>query len=261
MSDKIVFSYWDTVIYSDKEVPVADFLRNIEHDFEVNHKADSFAVFFDEENKKFFMNVNGKKYEVVFQDDVQEKLNKCEYNSLLIKLISLANETKRLLDEEAIKKTREEVINRIDNSFYEEMETPENYQIYLDYLEEKLSNTDNEEEKRVIDTKMANIIKILGDMRKSNSRVMINPLERKYNVVSYLYELLEKSESLDQKDRIEIAKEVKKIVIDYKKLQNDKVKGKVKDNFVLPLDILNRISDLEQKISLLSSEPERKNSK
>ena len=252
MSDTIVFTYWESVIYGKEEIPVQELLNKIDESLNVYSNVRYFGVYYNEKEKKYFIKIDGQKYEAVFQDEVKEIINNGGNNTLTLRLNLLANKTKQMEDETAIKETRKEIIERIDKSNYEEIETPENYQIYLEYLEDKLSTAKTNEEKRLIDTKMANIIRILGDIRKSNTPIVTNPLELKYDIVSYLKDILDKCNLLERKDQIFVAKEVKKIILEYKKLQNDIAKGKNKENNILPVEILDKINELEQKIMLLS---------
>lgn len=254
MLDKAVFTYWDTVIYGNTELPVQELFNTIDDSLS-KHDTKYYGVYFDEKEKQFIIKIDTIKYLAVFQDEVNEMINEGGNNSLTLRLLLLANKTKQMQDEIAIKTTRESIIDKINSSNYEEIETPENYQIYLEYLEEQLAKAETDAEKRLIDTKMANIIKILGDIRKSDTQLITNPLELKYDIVGYLNEILGKCKLLERKDQITVAKEVKRIIIEYKKLQNNIAKGKNKDkdNNVLPIAILDQISQLEQKVMLLSN--------
>ena len=257
-NNQIVFTEWYTAIINSyderRELPTPKFLKGLESKLESTEH----NVFYDKDEKKFIITYAGKDYDVVLNSNDQQCLLNEEYSPLILKLLWLASKEKQYNDEAALQRVRQQKINTYVKSNYEALETIEDYELYLDYLKVSLKKAKTMEEKNTINTKIATIVQILKEMRKKQDNQIYNPLNLELHINRFIYNIIKKLNNLSDKDRQEIAIELKRILLDYKKIVDDyhqkKDNGLIIGNPLMPTEILERIVDVEFKVeSLLKS--------
>lgn len=257
-NNKIVFTDWyEVIINSNKgktEIPVPRFLRELDRRLE----KEDFSISFYEDNKEIFIIYDGIEYKVILNRTEQEKLESGEYSPLILKLLWLASKEKRYNDEQALQAVRKTKIEAIIKSNYEDLETVEDYELLLEYLQLALKKSKTPEEKNANNTKIANVVQIIKSMKQEEEEKKENPLNLKMYINKFIYNALGQVEQLDPKNRGVLAQELKKIIIDFKKQVEDynkkKEAGLFLGNPMVPMNILERIIDVEFKIkSILKS--------
>ena len=251
-SNKIVFTDWYTVsiISNDREIelPVPKFLKELEKEL----KGKDYNVFFNSSNNKFIITYDGVDYDVIFNQTEQKNILSHNYSPLVLKLLYLATKEKKYNDEEALQAVRKKKVEVMDDSNYEVIETVEDYELYLDYLKANLKKVKNNSEKNVINTKIANIVQIIDKMKKEKKQQEENPLNLQMHINRFVYDILKDIDKLDETNRKKIAGELKKILLDFKKMVDDYNKKKANGLFLgdpmVPMEILERIIDVEFKI-------------
>ena len=252
--NQIVFTDWYTVNVCTaktndiKEIPVPKFLRELER----NLKGMDYNITFDEESNEFDITYKGKNYEVVLNKDDQISLVTNEYSALVLKLRWLTSLDKKYTDEFELIKYREERLKQIIESNYEDMKTLEDYEILLGFLNQSLKKVKTEEEKNTINTKISAILPTIDELRKEEKEKKENPLSLRLHLNRFIYNALGKIDALNDEDRVALAGELKKILIDFKQIVDDYNKNK-DDGLVIgdpmfPSSILQRIIDIEFKI-------------
>lgn len=254
INNQMVFTDWYKVTicssrgYVEKEIPVPKFLKELEK----NLKSLEYNIVFDEDINKFMITYDGVDYDVILNNTEQKCLETKQYSPLILKLLWLATLDKKYTDEIELQKYREERINSIIKSNYEDMVTLEDHELYLEYLNASLKKTKQEDERNTINTKIAAIIPIIDKLRKEESQKVKNPLNLRLYINRFIYDALKQIDELDDEDRIALAGELKLILIDFKKIVDEynakKDKGLVIGDPMLPSSILERIIDLEFKI-------------
>lgn len=250
---EILFTDKGTVIYSTPrgvfEKPASKFLREVEK----KYKKDGYGVFFDKDNNKFTMNFNGIDYDVKLTKESEESLQPTNgepnYTPLVLKLLYMSmieEQYNNYLNAIAVRKAK---IKEINDSFYETMETLEDHEIYLDYLDEEYKKAKTKEQRDVINTKVAYLAPIVQELRAKEKQKRDNPLNLKYHINRFVIELLEKAKQLDDAKRLKIANLLKKIVQEYQRIVNEYNRRSkntiVLGNPLLSLEILGKIVDVE----------------
>lgn len=254
-SNQVVFTDWYMVSINDDnnryEIPVPKFLKELEKKLE----SKSYNVFFDNEKKVFYITYCGVDYDVILNNKEQNSLLSNNYSPLVLKLLWLASLEKKYNDEAALQNVRKAKIEAIIKSNYEDMESLEDYELFLDYLKSSLKNAKTIEEKNTINTKIANIVKTINEMKKEEKQKEENPLNLQLYINRYIYDILKQVNKLDEKDRKKVAAELRKILVDFKKIVDDYNKKKDTGLFIgnpmLPMDILERIIDVEFELKTL----------
>ena len=254
----VVFTDWYSVIVNtdnvSKEIAIPKFLRELEKKLE----SKEYNVFYNEKQKKFYITYEGIDYSVIFNNDEQKSLESNDYTPLILKLFWLTSLEKKYNDEKAFQTARKEKINSINNSNYEDIETIEDYELYLDYLKELLKKAKTQEEKNAINTKIVNIVQIVSKMKKEVKEKEENPLNLQMYINKTIYNVLKQVDKLNNEEKKEITSELRTIIVDFKKQVDDynkkKNSGLFFGNPMVPMDILERIIDVEYKVkSLLKS--------
>ncbi len=257
-NNKIVFTDWYEVIIilEDKkiEVPVPKFLKELDRGL----SKEEYSISFYDDKKEFFITYKGTEYKVILNQTEQEKLESEEYSPLIIKLLLLTSKEKEINDEQALQAVRKTKIDAIIRSNYEDLETVEDYELLLEYLQLALKKSKTPEEKNVNNTKIANVVQIITSMKQEEKEKKENPLNLQMYINKFIYNDLAQVEQLDPKNRGALAQELKKIIIDFRKQVEDynkkKESGLFLGNPMVPMNILERIIDVEFKIkSVLKS--------
>ena len=242
--EKIVFTDWYTVIIgNDSEIAVTKFLKELEKKIE----SKNYNVFYDD--KKFIITYNGIDYNVILPFESEKSLQSTEYTSLTMTLLFLASREKKINSERELQEVRKVKIEAIDDSSYENIESLEDYELYLEYLKKRINSAKTKEERNAINVKIASIIRIISDKKESEKQKIQNPLDLQMHIYRFIYNLLDKVKLLDLSNRKKIIQELKEILNDfhnrvkkyYERKDNDLIIG----NPMVPMDILDRIVNLE----------------
>ncbi len=254
-NNQIVFTDWYTVILilngKKYEMPIPKFLK------ELDKKIDSreYNVFFSEKQRQFSITYDGVDCSVVLNKNEQDSLLSGDYSPLILKLLLLASKEKEYNDEAAIQAVRKAKIEAFIRSNYADMETLEDHELYLDYLKVSLKKKKNANEKVIINTKIANLVKIIEKLKKEEKEKKENPLSLSLHINKIIFNLLKDLDKLDEKDRISLSIKLKQIILDYEKIVDDynkkKDMGLLIGNPLLPFSILERIIDIESEIKTL----------
>ena len=243
--DKIVFTDWNMVIIDDRlEISSNKFLNILEK----NIKTHEYNVFYD--NNTFLITYLGIDYEVILPSSSEKSLESKEYTPLVLKLLLLSFVEKRYNDEEALENAKKVKVSEMNNSFYEDIKEEEDYILYLDFLKKSLSTVKTPEEKRVINTKIAQIVQKIEEMQMDARKKLLNPLNLQNYMYRFIYDLLKKTELLDSNNRKVIAGKIREILKEYK-IELDKyiIKRKkqqlVIGNPLLSMGTLDKIIDVE----------------
>ena len=239
---KMYFLYWDSVRFDNEEINISKFIRTLER----NLKSDDYNVIYNEDKKNFIITYNGIDYIVVFPEEWQKELDNDSYTPIVLKLIMLAKKDINNINRNANEKVRQRKIEEMDDSFYEDIESLEDYELYLEYLKKKVKHARNYEERNVLKTKIEYIDQIVTKLKKEQQDKKDNPLNLKLNINKFLYDIFIKSKQLDSSDRKRIVEILKEILDDYYEILNNKKNRLLPvENELLPSNILDRIIDVE----------------
>jgi hypothetical protein len=241
----IVFTDWRTVkLNSVEEIRLSTFLKKLDR----NYKNDNYSVYYYEGEKKFIITYNGYDYEVILPTKSKEKLLNGEYTPLVYKLLYLSLIEKEYKRQKEMKEANEEKLSRIKDSFYEELESLDDYRLYLDSLERDYKKAKTKDERDVINTKKDYVCEKIKELQREESQKENNPLNLRFHVNRFIYNLLSQARLLNDKERVRVGNILKGIILDYKKnvseYYSDDNKLKL-GNPLLSLDILGRIVDVE----------------
>ena len=248
--NRLVFTDWYTVIINNyNEVPLSKFLRELEKKL----KTKEYNVYYDENTMKFIITYNGIDYEVILPINSQKSLNSKQYTPLVLKLLLLATNEEIYSDIANKQAVRETKIKEMNDSFYEDIETIEDYELYLDYLKKALTKAKTVEEKNTINTKIASIVNIINNMKKEEKQRKENPLNLQLHINRFIYNIIKELDKINEKDRKIIGVELKKIILDYykivKKYNSRKDTDLIVGNPIIPMEILSRIIIVEEKVA------------
>ena len=249
----IVFTDWRTVkLNSVEEIRLSTFLKKLDR----NYKNDNYSVYYYEGEKKFIITYNGYNYEVILPTKSKEKLLNGEYTPLVYKLLYLSLIEKEYKRQKEMKEANEEKLSRIRESFYEELESLDDYRLYLDSLEKDYKKAKTKDERDVINTKKDYVCEKIKELQKEEYQKQNNPLNLRFHVNRFIYNLLCQARLLNDKDRVRVGNILRGIILDYKKnvseYYSDDNKLKL-GNPLLSLDILGRIVDVEFLVEKLMS--------
>ena len=255
------FTEKGTVIYSTPKGVVEKPGSRIFKELEKKYKKETHNVFFDEENNKFTITVDGINYDVVLPEESQRSLLPSNsgptYSPLVLKLLYLSMIEQQYNDYVRNLEVRKAKIKEMDDSFYENMKTLEDHEIYAEYLEEKYKKAKTKEERDLINTKLANIYEYIKVLRKQEREEDNNPLNLKLHINRFIYELLDKAKLLDDSKRIKVANLLRKIVLEYQRIVKDynRSGNSLKlGNPLISLEILGKIVDVEFLVAKYLSE-------
>ena len=252
-NSELWFTEKGTVIYSTPkgvvEKPGSRFFKELER----KYKKDSHNVVFDEENNKFTITIDGIDYGVVLPEESQRSLIPSNsgptYSPLVLKLLYLSMIEQQYNDYTRALEVRNAKIKEMDDSFYENMQTLEDHEIYAEYLEAKYKKAKTKEERDLINTKLANLYEYIKELKRKEKQETENPLNLKLHINRFIINLLEKAKQLDDARRLKIANLLKKIVSEYQKIVNEYNRRNrnslVVGNPLLSLEILGKIVDVE----------------
>lgn len=255
------FTEKGTVIYSTPkgvvEKPGSRFFKELER----NYKKNSHNVFFDEENNKFTITIDGIDYDVVLPEESQRSLIPSNsgptYSPLVLKLLYLSMIEEQYNDYTRAIEVRNAKIKEMDDSFYENMQTLEDHEIYAEYLEEKYKKAKTKEERDLINTKLANLYEYIKELRRKEKQETENPLNLKLHINRFIYELLNKAKLLSDNRRIKVANLLRKIVLEYQRIvkEYNRSGNSLKlGNPLVSLEILGKIVDVEFLVTKYLSE-------
>jgi hypothetical protein len=251
-NSELWFTEKGTVIYSTPkgvvEKPGSRFFKELER----KYKKDSHNVIFDEENNKFTITIDGIDYDVVLPEESQRSLIPSNsgptYSPLVLKLLYLSMIEEQYNDYTRAIEVRNAKIKEMDDSFYENMQTLEDHEIYAEYLEAKYKKAKTKEERDLINTKLANLYEYIKELRRKEKQETENPLNLKLHINRFIINLLEKAKQLDDARRLKIANLLKKIVSEYQRIVNEynQSGNSLKlGNPLVSLEILGKIVDVE----------------
>ncbi len=254
-NNQIVFTDWYTAsINNDSEhyeIPVPKFLKELEKKLE----STDYNVFYEENQKRFYITYCGVDYNVLLNKGEQLKLSSGEFSPLILKLFWLAKLEKKYNDEKALQEVRIAKIKAIEESDYEDLDTLEDHELYLEYLENSLKKAKTSKEKNAINTKIAYIVPKIRELKKNEKQQQDNPLNLQLYINRFIYNILAQIEQLDEAERTKMAAKLKKILLDFKKIVDDYNKKKDTGLFIgnplLPMEILERIIDVEFELKSL----------
>lgn len=242
MSNICRFTLWDTVILDDKdEIKVNKFFKILEK----NLGSFSYNVYYNSDKRKFYITYAGVDYLVSLPFDVERSLSNNQYPELVVRLMNLSKKEREINSILSARRLKDEKLNRILNSSYEEIVDVCDYALYLDYLKKQLKSTKDKKAQKVIQTKISCILDKIRGLEENKK----NPLSLKNYFYRFIYALLEKANALNAYDRSIIMPKIKKIAIDYNKiLQNFSKRNKsqlIVGDPVFSREILDRIVEVE----------------
>ena len=250
-NNQIAFTDWYMVIVSTKddsiEMPVPKFLKALEK----KYKSDKFNVLYNEDTKKFAITYNGEDFSVEFNSEEKRNLESGEYSPLLVKLMFLATQEKIYNDIQQERERKKQRLNEILNSSYDDMKTAEDYELLLDYLEnKKYREAKTEKERNTVNTMIAHIIPKLNELKKQEESKITNPLNLRMHINKFIYDLLTHTKQVsDDNVRVGLVNRIKKIIADYRKIVDDYNRNGNNvlyvGNPLLPMQILDRINEIQ----------------
>ena len=250
-NNQIAFTDWYMVIVSTKddsiEMPVPKFLKALEK----KYKSDKFNVLYNEDTKKFAITYNGEDFSVEFNSEEKRNLESGEYSPLLVKLMFLATQEKIYNDIQQERERKKQRLNEILNSSYDDMKTAEDYELLLDYLEnKKYREAKTEKERNTVNTMIAHIIHKLNELKKQEESKITNTLNLRMHINKFIYDLLTQTKQVsDDNVRVGLVNRIKKIIADYRKIVDDYNRNGNNvlyvGNPLLPMQILDRINEIQ----------------
>ena len=221
-NSELWFTEKGTVIYSTPKGVIEKTGSRFFKELERNYKKDSHNVIFDEENNKFTITIDGINYDVVLPEESQRSLIPSNsgptYSPLVLKLLYLSMIEQQYNDYVRALEVRNAKIKEMDDSFYENMKTLEDHEIYAEYLEAKYKKAKTKEERDLINTKLANLYEYIKVLRQKEKQENENPLNLKLHINRFIYDLLDKAKLLDDSKRIKVANLLRKIVLEYQRI-------------------------------------------
>ena len=250
-NNQIAFTDWYMVIVSTKddsiEMPVPKFLKALEK----KYKSDKFNIIYNEDTKEFAITYNGEDFSVEFNSEEKRNLESGEYSPLLVKLMFLATQEKIYNDIQQERERKKQRLNEILNSSYDDMKTVEDYELLLDYLEnKKYREAKTEKERNTVNTMVAHIIPKLNELKKQEESKITNPLNLRMHINKFIYDLLTQTKQVsDDNVRVNLVNRIKKIIADYRKIVDDYNRNGNNvlyvGNPLLPMQILDRINEIQ----------------
>ena len=250
-NNQIAFTDWYMVIVSTEEdsieMPVPKFLKALEK----KYKSDKFNIIYNEDTKEFAITYNGEDFNVEFNSEEKRNLESGEYSPLLVKLMFLASQEKIFNDAQQEKERKKQRLAEILNSSYDDMKTAEDYELLLDYLEnKKYREAKTEKERNTVNTMVAHIIPKLNELKKVEEGKITNPLNLRMHINKFIYDLLTQTKQVsDDNVRVGLVNRIKKIIADYRKIVDDYNRNGNNvlyvGNPLLPMQILDRINEIQ----------------
>ena len=260
-NSELWFTEKGTVIYSTPKGVIEKTGSRFFKELERNYKKDSHNVIFDEENNKFTITIDGFDYDVVLPEESQRSLIPSNsgptYSPLVLKLLYLSMIEQQYNDYTRALEVRNAKIKEMDDSFYENMKTLEDHEIYAEYLEAKYKKAKTKEERDLINTKLANLYEYIKVLRQKEKQENENPLNLKLHINRFIYDLLDKAKLLDDSKRIKVANLLRKIVLEYQRIvkEYNRSGNSLKlGNPLISLEILGKIVDVEFLVAKYLSE-------
>ena len=260
-NSELWFTEKGTVIYSTPKGVIEKTGSRFFKELERNYKKDSHNVIFDEENNKFTITIDGFDYDVVLPEESQRSLIPSNsgptYSPLVLKLLYLSMIEQQYNDYTRALEVRNAKIKEMDDSFYENMKTLEDHEIYAEYLEAKYKKAKTKEERDLINTKLANLYEYIKELRRKEEQETENPLNLKLHINRFIYDLLDKAKLLDDSKRIKVANLLRKIVLEYQRIvkEYNRSGNSLKlGNPLISLEILGKIVDVEFLVAKYLSE-------
>ena len=260
-NSELWFTEKGTVIYSTPKGVIEKTGSRFFKELERNYKKDSHNVIFDEENNKFTITIDGFDYDVVLPEESQRSLIPSNsgptYSPLVLKLLYLSMIEQQYNDYVRALEVRNAKIKEMDDSFYENMKTLEDHEIYAEYLEAKYKKAKTKEERDLINTKLANLYEYIKVLRQKEKQENENPLNLKLHINRFIYDLLDKAKLLDDSKRIKVANLLRKIVLEYQRIvkEYNRSGNSLKlGNPLISLEILGKIVDVEFLVAKYLSE-------
>jgi hypothetical protein len=227
----IVFNSWHQVVikYNDQQkntVSEKAFLS----EFSKNIGLDKYNIVYNEKNQSFTIGYNNTMFNVALPTDVKANMKMGNDNYLVKKLKALAEKKKTINEKKHKTKEFNDRVREIELSGYSKLETLDDYELYLKYLNKKAKQAKTNEEKELIAAKIKGLLK-----------VVTNP----YNL-QLIYNVAEKSRFLSEERKAELEIILRSITEDY----YNEIVANQDQLFVLgssnkPMDIIRRIVDTE----------------
>lgn len=248
MNNKIVFTDYCVVVKLTDNSSTTIQANKYLQDLEKQLGNDKYGVFYSTTKKAFYITDDGVDYDVVLTGKDEECLNTEKYTPLVNNLLYLAGKHRRLCNENNAKLVRETKILAMENSNYEDIEDVEDLKLYIDYLKNTAyKKAKTREEKETIQTKMVGIRLLIKRKEREDDSRIPSPLDLKSYLEKFVYSVTNRVNRLDRSEKIKILDKTKKIVQDYKKL-NDINQGRRIALFGsgnLANNILDRIDEIE----------------
>ena len=237
--NKIVFTAWHIVniINSEKDKePMKEnkFLAIMAR----NYKTKNYGVFYDPNDYSFSITYQGENYQVILPTEVKASLKTKNRKKLALDLLKLALDEKKYNDAVEAEKNYERRLKEIETSGYDALETTEDYEFYLNYLNNKAKKTKNEEEKELINCKIRGILKNIA-----------NPYNLTFHFNRLICDVASQGKELDDSEKQELEQRLRAIADDYYVILSNFDKGLVNGSSIMPMDIVRRIEETEYLVS------------
>lgn len=247
MNDCIVFTNYNiTVKYTDafqETFPTNKFLEILEKKLNDN----KYSIFYSENKRIFYITYDGRDYDVVLPAIDQKSLESNNFTPLVNNLLYLAAKKRNIIYSNNKEAVRETKIKAMENSNYEDIEDVEDLRLYLDYLKNTaLKKATKQEDIETIQTKIISISLLIKRKTRDDDNRIQSPLDLKSYMEKFVYEVMDKVNKLDNKDKKMILSKTSKILKEYKKYINYSFGNKrIFNNKYLPVNILDMINEVE----------------
>lgn len=236
---RIIFTIWNKVILdgvnydvgSNPKLTVNKFLSIMHRNIE----SSDYGVVYEPHKHSFIITYGGVEYRAVFPTKVQANLKMGKDNVLTSQLKKLAAHDKEYNEWATKDKEYRNKIKEIESSGYDNLVKIEDYELYLDYLNNKSKRTKSKEAKDLIDTKIRGILKVIT-----------NPYNLKLHFNRLICEIAQKGEFLSDEKKKELEVILSEITDDY----YSEIVSKQNETLILgssdkPMSIIRRIADAE----------------
>lgn len=249
--NRIVFTAWHKVIVTtngDREdIPETKFLAEMNR----NIKTDDYRVLYNPKEVSFAITFRGEDYQVIIPSNVKASIIKRKPVPLALTLKKLATMESKYTSEKIAKNNYLDRIAKIENSGYDALETTEDYEFYLKYLQDQSKKVKTVAKKHLIDTKINGLLKVLT-----------NPYNLENHFKKFIVEIAEKGEDLKEERKKELEAILHGITDDYyKEIISKKDEMLVLGSSTKPMSIIRRIVDTEALVQEWLNENVKKNLK
>ena len=206
------------------------------------HRNKGYGVYFDDKTSTYTAMLKGDRISVSLSPEVEAHIKKGQASKETKDIDELVKITRRIEKKKnSIKENEDKIeriaqkIKKIELSGYSELKTTEDYEIYLEYLNNKFKEAKTDEEKTLINAKIRGLLKAIT-----------NPYDLKLHLYGLICDVANEGKKLDDDKQAQLEEILRDIANDY----YQKIVSKSGDTLTLgsaikPLDIIRRIESAE----------------